>query len=152
MVVAISALHDSLDKLHLDDRYAGPRQNQSLIQCNLAIKSLVHSDPKPPMEVFLSTCVLLIWFELLRCNPRVGSIDLEHGLSMLNQSRADSIQMAKTGLGSQPANTESMFKAMFSKITFTEQTSQWGQWTENSADLNSLDQVLPSSYDNIFEL
>lgn len=95
MAVAIASLQENLEKVHLgDNNDGGPQPSMSLEQCNLAIQELIASVHKTtPNEVMLTTCILLIWFELLRANPRASSKYLDLGIGMLQKPKADILHL-----------------------------------------------------------
>ena len=162
MAVAIASLQENLEKVHLNDSNgdAGPEPSMSLEQCNLGIQELIASVRKTtPKEIMLTTCILLIWFELLRSNPRASSKYLDLGLGMLQKPKADVLHLltdAKAvGFVGPPSGTVQILEAVFSKITATEQYSGWGmdKWTDdNRIDLNHFDKHLPASFGHLIEL
>jgi hypothetical protein len=161
MTVAIASLQENLEKVHLgDNNDGGPLPSMSLKQCNLAIEELIASVHKTtPKEVMLTTCILLIWFELLRENPRASSKYLDLGIGMPQKPKADVLHLLADAKAVRfvgpPAGTSQILEAVFSKIAATEQYSVWGmnKWGFNSRlDLNDFDKHLLSSFGHLIEL
>lgn len=78
-----------------------------------------------PKEVILTMCILLIWFELSRANPRASSKYMDLGIGMLQKPKADVLHLltdAKAvGFIGPLAGTSQILEALFSEIAATEQ-------------------------------
>ena len=162
MAVAVASLYESIDQAPNNGSAPLSKQSLSLRQCNLAIRELISSIKKTtPKEVLLTTCVLLIWFELLRSRPGASYKYLRLGLAMLQQNIDDALGIMTDAslaalLGSRPMNI--ILSSMYAKITATAQYAGWGlnQWYHEGADkqldLGYLDSLLPKSFGSIFQL
>ena len=160
MAVAVASLQESFDKMHLKEDESRAPTSLALEQCNLGIHELLRSVLRTtPKEILLTTCIMLIWFELIRGNGTASSRYLEFGLDMLQKSKHDLLDiltdMKAMGWVGKPPGKLGLLESMYAKITQTGQWTGWGvelEGTDDFFDLDDFDRRLPNEYPHIVHL